>query len=415
MTVTAPEWDSPGGSCRGGAMHRDRVILLVGQVLGGERGHRGYQLARCLSKRFAQVDLISVDKMHSGSGTDPVWKKGLMGARAMVSQPVVTTQKGNVHHHVARFWTKPKVLDYLCRDLWTYACLGRRLAEYYDLCILTHPRMAFVALKLKRQGKAGIFLYDDWDYFPSLYPHDSSWQVIMARKEEICVQRADAVVSVSRELQSLRTRQGARRTGYVPNGVHYAQFQVAQQKMPHPPTLLYVGSLGPAWGADLPILALRAIKERVPDVRYVVVGAGSEETRLRDLAAAQGLQDCVHLLGWREPYELPGLLAQADIGVATSRDTAFRRYACPLKIIEYMAAGLPVIGTPVGEQQLMIQESMAGETVEFTPEAFADAALGLLGDESKYRQYTANAINYAQEHDWERLVDQELALVEQLP
>jgi glycosyltransferase involved in cell wall biosynthesis len=152
----------------------------------------------------------------------------------------------------------------------------------------------------------------------------------------------------------------------------------------------------------------------MPEVRYVLVGGGPDERRLKAMATELGLEDCVHFFGRHKHQDLPRFLARADIGVATSRDTDFRRYACPLKILEYMAGGLPVIGTQVGETQVIIEKAMAGETVEFSPEAFASAALEMLSNRSKYELYSANAATFAREHDWERLLERELAFIEQV-
>lgn len=395
-------------------MHNDRALLIVGQDVKTLYHHRGEHIVHHLAKRFTNVDVVSITKMYDGPGTDPVWQKALLGLRDIMCKRVKTIHDVNVVHHVVRFPRLPAVFDYLFRDFWTYANLRERLEEHYDVCILGHPRLAFVALRLKRLGKVDVLIYDDWDYFPGEYPGDPFWRYIMRHREHICVRGADGVVSVSSGLQELRRQQGAKHTALVPNGVDYDLFKTAQQKRPHPPTLLYMGSLSDAWGADLPIQALPIIKRSIPGIRYFLLGRGPDEVELRAMAARLGLEDRVFFHGWQEHQHLPSFLAQADIGVATSRDTEFRRYAYPLKIVEYMAAGLPVIGTQVGQTQAIIEEAMAGETVEFSPEAFASAALDLLSNRSKYELYSANAVAFAREHDWERLLDQELAFIQQL-
>lgn len=395
-------------------MHNDRALLIVGQDVKTLYHHRGEHIVHHLAKRFTNVDVVSITKMYDGPGTDPVWQKALLGLRDIMCKRVKTIHDVNVVHHVVRFPRLPAVFDYLFRDFWTYANLRKRLEEHYDVCILGHPRLAFVALRLKRLGKVDVLIYDDWDYFPGEYPGDPFWRHILRYREYVCVKGADAVVSVSSGLQELRRQQGAKHTALVPNGVDYDLFKTAQQKRPHPPTLLYMGSLSDAWGADLPIQALPIIKKSIPAIRYVLLGRGPDEAKLRAMVARLGLEDCVFFYGWQEHQHLSSFLAQADIGVATSRDTVFRRYACPLKIVEYMAAGLPVIGTQVGETRAIIEKAVAGETVRFSPEAFASAAGDLLSNRSKYELYSANAVTFAREHDWEHLLDEELAFIQQL-
>jgi glycosyltransferase involved in cell wall biosynthesis len=395
-------------------MRYNQALLIVGQEMNALSHHRGEHIASHLAKRFANVDLVSITKMYSGPGTDPVWKKGLLGLRDIICERVETSSNGNIIHHVVRFPRLPGVFDYLFRDFWTYANLYKRLREHYDVCILGHPRLAFVALQLKRRGKVDVLLYDDWDYFPGFLRGDPFWRHIMRYREYLCVRSADGVVSVSSCLQELRRRQGAKRTAIIPNGVDYDLFQGAQVKKPHPPTILYIGSLVKVFGADLPIRAIQIIKRQIPEVRYLILGKGAEESPLKAMAVSLGVQDCVHFLGHQEYWKLPVFLAESDIGVATSRNDEFRKYACPLKIIEYMAGGLPVIGTKVGETKIIIEKSRAGDAIDFSPQAFANAAIQILSNRSKYGMYSANATNFAREYDWKRLLDQELAFIEQL-
>lgn len=395
-------------------MQNGRVLFIVCQDMKTSIHHRGEHIAHHLAERYTDVDVVSVTKMYDGPGTDPVWQKGILSLRDIMFKRVETVHNLNVTRHVVRCPRLPAAFDYLFRDFWVYANLRGRLKDHYQVCILGHPRLAFVALRLRRLGKVDVFIYDDWDYFPGQHPDNFSWRHIMRYRENVCVRSADGVVSVSSELQKLRRQQGAKHTALVPNGVDYALFKKAQQKMPHPPTLLYMGSLSDTWGADLPIQALPIIRRQIPEVRYVLLGEGPDESRLRAMATKLGLEDCVRFYGKQKYQDLPRFLAEADIGVVTSRDAEFRRYACPLKVVEYMAGGLPVIGTQVGETQIIIEKAMAGRTVEFSPEAFAGAALDLLSNRSKYKLYSANAVTFAQQHDWERLLDQELAFIQRL-
>jgi len=393
-------------------MNRNRALLILYQDVRALFHHRGEHLARYLASRFTNLDVVSITKMYDGPGTDPAWKKAMLGLRDVIFKRVTAIRDGNVVHLIVRFPRLPGVFDYLLRDFWTYASVRKRLKRHYELCILAHPRLAFVALHLKKLGKIDVLIYDDWDYFPGEFPHDPFWKSIMGQREIISVRGADGVVSVSSGLQELRLQQGAKRTMLVPNGVDYALFRQAQVKRPHPPTLIYMGSLSEMWGVELPILALPMIRKQMPKVRYLLLGRGPDEIRLKGLAREMGLEDCVHFCGNQSYRDLPNFLAEADIGVATSRDTDFRKYACPLKVVEYMAAGLPVISTRYGQTKNMVEEAKAGETIDFDPEAFAGAALSLLSAQSTYKLYADNAAAFAQTYDWEVLLNRELEFID---
>lgn len=87
----------------------------------------------------------------------------------------------------------------------------------------------------------------------------------------------------------------------------------------------------------------------------LIAGGGPERLRLEALIAERGLERDVHLLGPRD--DVPDVLAALDVAVNCSDSEA-----CPLSVLEYMAAGLPTLATDVGG----------------TPELLADGEHGLL-------------------------------------
>jgi len=395
-------------------METERVLLIVGHDLQNSNYKRVEHLAFFLARRFAKVDAISVTKMYDGSVTDPVWKKALLGIRDLMFKRVKVIRIGNVTNYVVRFPQRLTTLNILTRDFWTYASLRNYLDQHYDVCILADPRLAYVATRMKKLKRVNVLFYEDWDYFPGEFSDIPFWRQIMNYREHICIRVADGVISVGTYLEALRKRQGAKHTTVVSNGADYALFRTAQQKKTHPPTLIFMGTLGEEWGADLPIQALPLIREIIPEVRYLILGSGPAERKLRTMTTELRLDDCVCFLGKQAYQDLPGFLAEADIGVATSRDNDFRRFASPLKIFEYMAAGLPVIGTNFGETRLIIEKARAGLTVEFSPKAFATAVLDLLCDREMYELCSASAIDFASQHDWKRLFDHELGFIKGL-
>jgi glycosyltransferase involved in cell wall biosynthesis len=267
--------------------------------------------------------------------------------------------------------------------------------------IVDGPESALLALFLKKTRRVRFLIYYDIDYYPGQSPQ---WSGILSRREQICCKVADAVASVSRPLAALREQQGARLVTVVPNGVDFARFHAANLiRAEHPPTLIYMGSLDARWGVDLSIRAMPLLRHQIPDIRLLIAGRGPAEQELRQLALSLGVNDCVRFEGFVPYSDLPTLLAQADIGVATSRSVSFRHYASPLKIVEYMAAGLPVICSGGGEAEKMIEESRAGANIPFKPEAFAEVVQTLWATPGNLSAAREAAINYARSRSWEQM------------
>ncbi|MEJ2218955.1 MAG: glycosyltransferase [Gemmatimonadota bacterium] len=89
------------------------------------------------------------------------------------------------------------------------------------------------------------------------------------------------------------------------------------------------------------------------ELHIVLMGDGPERSALEGQAAALGVSDKVHFLGWRE--DLPQLLPHADVFVLASASEGL-----PLAVLEAMASGVPVLSTPVGDLPRVVQEGSTG-------------------------------------------------------
>jgi glycosyltransferase involved in cell wall biosynthesis len=91
------------------------------------------------------------------------------------------------------------------------------------------------------------------------------------------------------------------------------------------------------------------------------------------------LQDLpVAFCPWREASEA-GDIAAADIGISWLPDDPWSRGKCGLKVLQYMAAGLPVIANPVGVQAQMVRHGETGFLAE-TPAEWHQAIARLAAD-----------------------------------
>lgn len=353
-----------------------------------------------LAKHLKRLDLVGYARFYDGSPA-PAWQRLKQGMRNVISHRICICEEGNIRTITARRIRLPGSLDLLAQDLWLYMILRPHLQSHYQVGIVDGPESAFLLRSLKKSGRVRFLIYYDIDYYPGVHPQ---WSWLISRREQICVKTADAVASVSRPLAALREQQGAKLTAVIPNGVDFARFHMANLlRKDNPPTLVYMGSLDTRWGVDLAIQAMPILRRTISDIRLLIAGRGPAEHELRQLALSLGIDESVHFLGFVPYPDLPNILAQADIGVATSRRDAFRQYASPLKIVEYMAAGLPVICSGGGEAEQMIEESRAGTNITFEPEAFAEAVRSLYTTPGLMPGARESAVNYARGRSWEQM------------
>lgn len=123
-----------------------------------------------------------------------------------------------------------------------------------------------------------------------------------------------------------------------------------------------------------------------------LVGSGSEEAGLRHLVADHGLTERVRFLGQR--HDAAELMRCFDIAVLPSRSESFSN-----SVLEYMASGLPVIATEVGDNVELLGAGVRGLVVPPNrPDAMASAILGLAAHEHRREQLGSEARAYVERH-----------------
>ena len=114
----------------------------------------------------------------------------------------------------------------------------------------------------------------------------------------------------------------------------------------------------------------------------------------------------MQLSGRFEHRELPALLARAAVGVIPYRRNAFTDTLVPVKLVEYLAAGRPVVSTP-----MRAAEGFA-DVVTFAADAdaFARAVRAAARDDSP--EARRRRVAYARSYSWERRIDELEAAIE---
>jgi glycosyltransferase involved in cell wall biosynthesis len=142
---------------------------------------------------------------------------------------------------------------------------------------------------------------------------------------------------------------------------------------PGVPVLIQTATLRPQKAVEVMIAATAILRRTYPEVRLLVAGQG-DVARLQSVASGHGVSDGVLLLGPR--VDVADLLAAASVGVLSSDFEGM-----PLAVLEYMAAGLPVVATAVGGVPEIVREGETGFLVApRDPAALAERVSRLLGD-----------------------------------
>ena len=221
------------------------------------------------------------------------------------------------------------------------------------------------------------------------------------------VAAATATVAVSDPVRDwVRERTGSESVRTVPNGVSITRI-VPRPEDIGDPVVTFVGTLKP-WHGVADLLAAAALAKRPWKLR--IIGDGPERAALEEQAAGLGIE--VDFRGAVAPADMPGQLAGSAIGVAPYPDLGGeqQQYFSPLKVYEYLAAGLPVVASAVGQLPQILGE--LGTLVPPSDPAALAAAIDTLAADPVLRGKLGwrGRMQAEEKHSWAGAVDRILGL-----
>ena len=212
------------------------------------------------------------------------------------------------------------------------------------------------------------------------------------RLERATLSHAGLVLPVSSPLAAYARDRGAQRVEVTPNAVAPERFSDLPPRDPSaPPVAVFSGALRPWHGIETIAEAWALLDGEAPRLR--VIGDGPA----RDIVAAAGAE----MLGAVPHEQVPRLLGEADIGLAPYSPDA-PAYFSPLKLFEYLAAGLAIVAADIPG----VRDVTGSEAAVLIPPGDAPAlarAVAVLATDHAARERLGSAARaLAAEHTWQR-------------
>lgn len=225
----------------------------------------------------------------------------------------------------------------------------------------------------KRAGAKAVF---EAHGFPSIelayhYPGlpDGLLRKIIA-EEQALLAAADRVMTPSATGARFLLMRGVRpeRIDVVPNAADPELFSPAPEPPPDAPPyrLVYEGTLSPWQGLDTLLEALARLKDRPVELHVVGPLKSAWRDEIRGRAKSLRVHHQLHLSGAMEQRDLVPVLRTAHVCLAPlpSDPRNAVQGCCPIKILEYMAAGRPILGTSIAPVEEILEH---GRTAWLAP------------------------------------------------
>ena len=228
---------------------------------------------------------------------------------------------------------------------------------------------------------------------------------IRASERQLC-EAADLVFVTSRELLESRSGFNPGNTYYYPNVVDYAHFargdsghRLAPAELLNgcpAPRIGFVGAIS-SYKVNFPLL--HQLARLNPQWSFVLIGSIGEGDPHTNPALLEGLPN-LHLLGPRSYAALPECMAAFDVALIPAPINAYTRAMFPMKFFEYLAAGVPVVATPLPALEDFKEFYLQAATPEQFMAAIASILDGSSGLDRQRSDQLARAYSYQQRTVW---------------
>jgi glycosyltransferase involved in cell wall biosynthesis len=187
---------------------------------------------------------------------------------------------------------------------------------------------------------------------------------------------------------------------YIPNGVDTKRFSPGESKFKNKfldkKIIVYFGRLHYQKNVDLLIRSFKFIKEKVSNVKLVIIGTGTDYDKLKKMSAND---NDIIMTGFLSNEDLIDYLRAADVIVFPSRGEN-----ASLTIMEAMACELPVISSGVGNAEKILGEGRGLILEKYTEEEIADKSTQILNDKNFAEKMGKSARKFVVEnHSWDRI------------
>ena len=333
--------------------------------------------------------------------------------------------------------TDPSFVDYfwtiraMHQPIWTLAQIAEHLPQVRALHTISTGYAGFLGAMLKRRRGLPLILSEHGiytkerkiDLFQSEWISDNRnvfqkdpteisyfrqlWIRFFESLGKLCYDASDQIIALYEANRLRQIQDGAEpeRTRNIPNGINLKALAPLREQRPAgvPPILCLIGRVVPIKDIKTFIRAMRTVVNRIPQAEGWIAGPEDESPEYagecRNLVASLGLGNNVKFLGFQK---IPDLLPKIGLVVLSSISEAL-----PLVLLEGYAAGVPGISTDVGSCRQLIYGGdeadraigASGRVVGIAdPEALANAAVELLGDEAAWRVAQTAAIRRVEQY-----------------
>lgn len=307
------------------------------------------------------------------------------------------------------------VLEYSAALFWEFVLslkiLWRHGFDVIHAC--NPPDLIFLVAAFHKVFFRKKFIFDQHDLSPELYEakfgKKGFLHKLMCKLERYTFRWADASIATNRTFKKIAIERGGMAPGRVWIVKSYPDLSRFKRADALPALrgsfkylIGYLGIMATQDGVDILVRAMAEIVKRRgrSDIGCVLIGDGPEYENLIVLAKNLGVEAHIRFTGFLTGEPLLSHLSSLDIGAIPDPPNPYNDKLSMNKVFEYQALGLPFVQFDLPQSRIEAGEA-AVTAREPTPEALADAMIGLLDDPGARQRMSAHGLKRARmEFQW---------------
>jgi len=365
--------------------------------------------ARALAERGDEVDLVCV-----GEREELRVGEGVIRVHPLAAGKAAGGAGGYLRDYAG----------FLARALWRVSTLDAR--RKFDLVeVHNMPDLLTLAALLPRLRGVPVIL-NVHDTFPELFaskfarPPGDKLDRLLKYEERLSAALASRIVVVTDQAR-LRLEErgvGVACTTVVMNSPDEGVFGPPREPVVWPEhgplRMLYHGGLAPRFGVETVIRSFERLRESVPRLQLRVCGSGEDRDRLARLAEQIDPQR-IDVSPEPVPFEqIPAELAASHIGVVPTLHDRFTELLLPVKLLEYVHMGLPVLASRLPGISSYFGADDLATFIAGDPDDLARSIESMCADPAFARRRAASATRQLSDISWDSQRARYLALVDAL-
>ena len=240
----------------------------------------------------------------------------------------------------------------------------------------------------------------------------SRYAQVLSTVEKIIFHKSDYLLAVSRPMKRqicLTDKVSADKVLVVPNGGSVQRFQA---RFSLPLKVIYAGNFA-VYEKVVDYVEIAKTAERTSPFVFFLMGDGVQKRELLSRIKKERIP--IEFMGLKTRQEALQIFSEMQVGVVTSTLGIEREVAFPIKVLDYMSCGLPVVAPNIGDWGELIEKENCGITVKENTVAEFVNALHALCDEDEWTKKSMNAKECIKErHRWDLVLEPLGALIEHI-